>query len=240
MGFQADAIFEAVRSRAALRRPTAVARRLPPGETPIIDGRLDDDAWQEAEALSAFEPMLGWRQDVEMQTVAKVRWDDWALYVAFYCQEDRPGGMRAEQKSPEDYFLLRDDNVHILIAEPGDTGRVFRFVLNNIGVGYDALCPENPETGARKWAPYVIDLNYESGWRAAAHVDAERWTAEAAIPFDDLGMEPVDGGTELSMNLGRYRTQSKGKRMYWAPVLEMQGDILERIEPSLFGTVVLQ
>ncbi|MGC9316491.1 MAG: sugar-binding protein [Armatimonadota bacterium] len=240
LGFEAAPLFEAVRSRAAERRPTATGRRVRPGDAPTIDGRIDEAAWQQVQFLSAFEPMLAWRQDVQMRTVAKLRWDDWALYVAFECQEDRPRGMRAGRDTPDDYFLLQDDNVHILIAEAGAGGRVFRFVVNTLGVGYDALCRENPDSRARKWARFVLDLGYDSDWRAAAHVGAESWTAEAMIPWDDLGMAPVEAGTEVSLNLGRYRTQSKGQRTYWAPVLEMQGDILEQMEPALFGTVVLQ
>ncbi|MEA3401678.1 MAG: hypothetical protein U9R79_10600 [Armatimonadota bacterium] len=83
-------------------------------------------------------------------------------------------------------------------------------------------------------------MSYDTDWRGAAQINTQSWTAEAMIPWDDLGMEALEAGTEVSMNLGRYRTQSKGKRTYWAPVLEMQGDILEQMEPALFGTVVLQ
>jgi hypothetical protein len=80
---------------------------------------------------------------------------------------------------------------------------------------------------------------YNSGWAAAVQLSTNSWTVEARIPWSDLHMSPPTS-TNLFINIGRYRTQLPSERTYWAPVLEMQGDTLELMDPGLFGTVILQ
>jgi hypothetical protein len=206
----------------------------------VLDGDLADPAWQEAPWLSPFLPVLAWRQDPQMTTTAKIRWDERGLYVAFRCQEDRPDGMRAQITDQDNYFLLGDDNVQILIARPGEKTIIYRFVANSRQVTYDALCREHPDEYARKWDPFALDLNYASGWQCAVRVGPDAWIVEAMIPWQGLDLPTPTVGTALSLNLGRYRTQAMGERTYWAPVLEMQGDFLERMDPDLFGSVILQ
>ncbi|MBM4049978.1 MAG: hypothetical protein FJ279_33190, partial [Planctomycetes bacterium] len=243
LGFESRGLFDAVKARAAEKRPTARVARLAQGAAPVIDGKLDDAAWQETPPLSPFIPMLAWRQEVQMATQARIRYDEAALYVAFQCQEDRPHGLVARTAENDDYFLLKDDHVQILIAAPGKDNAtvIYRFVLNTKNVTYDALCRENPDKKTRDRDPFVLDLKgFNSGWKCAAQVHADSWTAEAMIPWNALKMPSPSPGAKLSLNLGRYRTQGlNGDRTFWSPVLEMQGDYLERMEPGLFGTVIL-
>jgi hypothetical protein len=86
----------------------------------LIDGKLDDDAWKSAGFGFPFKPLLAWKQQGHQATQASVTYDDDSLYVAFRCAEDRPATMCAETTSPDDYFLVNDDHVQVLIASPKD------------------------------------------------------------------------------------------------------------------------
>jgi hypothetical protein len=241
LGFDSASLFEAVKRRAAEKRPTAKAARVAAGQAPLIDGELNDAAWQQAESLLPFIPMLAWRQEVQMETKAWICCDETALYVAFRCQEDRPGGMRANTTNPDDYFLLADDHVHVVIAPAKELRRFYRFGVNSRGVMHDAVCRENTDTKSKERDPFIMDVKgFNSGWKTVVKVLASSWIAEMMIPWKDLDIQPKEGAQVL-LNLGRFRTQGlTGDRTSWSPVLEMQGDASERMEPELFGTVVLQ
>lgn len=240
VGFETGSLFDAVKFRARERRPTALAVKAPAGQTPVLDGNLDDAAWERAGRLSPFMPMLAWRQEVEMRTETSACYDDDGLYIAFRCLEDRPGGMRARTVEPDDYFLLGDDHVLVIVAAE-DADRIYRFCVNSRGTVHDAVARANPDDKSRQREPFVVDVKgYNSKWKAAVRVRPDSWTAELMIPWKDLQIEPREG-TRIRLNLGRYRTQGlNGDRTFWSPVLEMQGDYLDRMEPELFGTLILK
>ena len=58
LGFESQSLFDAVKKRAAARRPQTPVARIPPGQTPVIDGRLDEAVWQGTGARLPFQRRL--------------------------------------------------------------------------------------------------------------------------------------------------------------------------------------
>jgi len=240
LGFDSASLFGAVKSRAAEQRPTApISKRK--SRAPVIDGRLDDDAWDEAGFRLQCRPLLAWRQQGHQETQAAVAYDEQALYVAFRCLEDRPNTMRARTAAPDDYFLAQDDHVQVLMASAQQPRKlIYRWMLGNQGQTSDAFLRENPDPEGRGREPLVVDVRgFNPEWQHGVQVLSDSWTAEVRIPWSSVGFKP-EPGTTLLMNLGRFRSQGLNwERTYWAPVLEMQGDAFERLDSDLFGIVRL-
>ena len=59
-------------------------------------------------------------------------------------------------------------------------------------------------------------MAYDPEWRQAAHVGADSWSAELAIPWKALGMGAPDGKVSLRANICRSRTQNNERSM-WSP-----------------------
>src|SRR5690349_16571664 len=75
---------------ALLARRSAAAAPVK-GRPPVIDGRLDDAAWAEAEVITHFmqsRPDPG--REAHMRTEARVLYDDRALYVAIRLYDPTP------------------------------------------------------------------------------------------------------------------------------------------------------
>src|SRR5688572_9943653 len=85
-----------------------IARTLGPM---VIDGRLDEPAWQKAAAVSAFH-FNWWKEGPKEQTVAKLLWDDENLYVGFYCNDKNISAKVVERHGP----VSLDDSVEAFIS----------------------------------------------------------------------------------------------------------------------------
>ncbi len=143
---------------------------------PVIDGRLDDDAWSAVPASSAFvqnTPAEG--MPATQGTEVRIAYDDDALYVAARMLEEDPSKIRRELARRDDgddgdLFIIGLDTYH-------DHLGVFGFALNPSGVRLDAIASKDEENWDTSWDPV---------WQGAARIDATGWTAEMRIPLSQL------------------------------------------------------
>jgi hypothetical protein len=169
---------------------------------PVIDGRLDEGVWTEAEVGSNF-----WISEVQRhpreQTEVRVAADSRSLYVAFTCWDSQPAGIRAAEMRRDGNVSL-DDHVIVELDPYHNHRLVSRFLVSARGTQADA-----PAGGrARK-------IEWKGDWRAAARRTPDGWTAEMAIPFDVLTFEA--GLRTIGINFVRYhaRTQEWSR---WADI----------------------
>lgn len=158
---------------------------------PTIDGELSDACWRAAAPTSRF---VMWGQDAvaEVQTVARVCFDDQRVYIALEAMEpnlDPRLNMLDTVKAnvtERDGRVFNDDCVEVFI-QPGDD-EYYQLAVNSIGTLYDALATD-------------------STWDGEIEVAAERGTSsyvfELAIALDTIGGAPE--GT-WHMNFCRDRT----------------------------------
>lgn len=158
---------------------------------PVIDGRLDDGAWQGASPSSAFTqkfPSEG--QAPSERTVLRVVYDDEALYVGIDCEQRRaaltPRLTRRDRDLENDVSKLegrppiRADQLAVSIDSRRDGGlSAFHFVVNISGVRSDGVYVNDT----------TLDPSWDENWEARTNIRADGWSAELRIPLRILRFE---------------------------------------------------
>lgn len=165
-----------------------------------LDGRLDEAAWERAEAVTAFtqvDPDEG--EPVSQRTEVRILHDAEALYVGARLWDDGPVTTRMGRR---DMPLLDSDWFGVVIDSYHDHRTGFVFDVNPGGVKRDAV----KSTGSN--GNYSDDNAWDAVWEVATSVDEEGWTAEYRIPFSQLrfgnGGAPT-WGIQLERVIGRNR-----------------------------------
>ena len=171
--------------------PSITAHRLT--SPPIIDGKLLDDCWREAEVASGF-----WRSDgssrVDPSASVQLAFDDENLFVGFRCPLPDPQSV-TNAKQPDQMFDrniaqvfldplsdhqrdvgLAEDPDALFYAHPGP--KIFRFAVN----------AANGRSSDLMGIPW-----WKVPWQSATHIGDDFWSAEMSIPFASLAFfEPTD------------------------------------------------
>ena len=160
-------------------RAVAVSTRTPP----VLDGRLNDAAWQTAPVVVLFtqrDPDEG--APASERTEVRIVYDDEAIYVAARLFDRSPVttrlGRRDMELSSSDWFRVSFDSYL-------DRRTAYRFDVNPSGVRRDSVLVGGSGGGSGGTGPEG-DLAWDAVWKASASVDADGWTAELSIPFSQL------------------------------------------------------
>jgi hypothetical protein len=180
--------------RAKLIKRTGQIPRLPAGQQPpVIDGRLDDAAWQ---AVKPLEDFIGYAtlKDPRPQarTVARVAYDDQNLYIAFQCAEPKKRQMKIIGQKRDDP-VWEGDSLDIFLTKGASPTPYVHFILSAGNVQWDALYTDHN------------DMGFDPKWQSATAIGDEGWTAEVAIPWAEIGIPTPQPGTKLGANLCRQR-----------------------------------
>ena len=171
---------------------------------PIIDGKLTDDCWREAEVAAGF-----WRSDgtssVEPSATVQLAYDDENLYVGFRCPlTDAVAVTAAKNPKPDQMFdgntaqvfldPLLDHRREVGLAEDPDAlfythpgPKIFRFAVNSVNGRYSDLL------GIPWW---------KVPWQSATHIGDSFWSAELEIPFASLAFFESTGQKRFATRLG--------------------------------------
>ena len=163
--------------------------------SPVIDGKLTDDCWREAEAATDF-----WRSNgssrIESSASVQLAYDDENLFVGFRCPLPNPQSVTAVKNLKPDQRLdrntaqvfldpLLDHRRDVGLAEDPDAlfythpgPKIFRFAVNPVNGRFSDLL------GIPWW---------QVPWQSASHIGDSFWSAELAIPFASPAFfEPTD------------------------------------------------
>ncbi len=158
----------------------------------VVDGRLDEAAWQQAPPTSGFkqrEPKEG--AEATDDTEVRILFDAKTLYVGILARDAEPDRIIARilerdrllQAREGRYQFGGDDAILFLLDPFHDRRNAFVFGTNPNGAEYDALIADESQ-------------NFNADWRGVFKVGAQRtsegWSAEFAIPFRSLRY-PRDG-----------------------------------------------
>lgn len=183
----------------AAERPTAIALRVQ--QEIKVDGKLSEDAWQEAASIGAFtqrEPNSG--VPPTEATEVRVLYDADFLYIGIRCFDSRPGSILATQMQ-RDAELERDDRVEILIDSFSDGRNAYYFATNPTGALVDGRITESQQPR----------LEWDAVWDLRTQTDNQGWTAEFQIPFQSIGFNrhAKTWGFNVSRTLARLREESR-------------------------------
>ena len=203
-------------------RPSA---QVAPASGPIvIDGQLDDAAWQDAEPLSEFiqgAPKTGY--PATEQTVVRLLYDSQYFYVGARCEDSEPDklvvpGLFQDFSTPEtDLFGFSLDTFH-------DRRNAFTIIVN--------------PRGALKESQHFDDSRYEDlAWEGVilvkTSIESWGWSAEFAIPLTTLRFDPARSEQVWGANFAR-RIRRKNEESFWAPL--DRRDFVHRVSKA--GTLV--
>jgi len=151
---------------------------------PVIDGKLDDEAWKAAAVLGDFyQTQPGDNIAPSYPTQVLLGYDSKFLYIAFRAK-DEPGKLRATVAKRDQ--IWDDDTVHVVLDTYNDQRRAYILGFNPLGIQADGILTES-ENGTRE--DYSLDIVMES----KGVLTEDGYVVEVAIPFKSLRYEAGKG-----------------------------------------------
>lgn len=169
---------------------------------PVIDGRLDDAVWQQAEPITDFHQIRpGNQTEPSERTEVYVVYDDDAMYIAARMYDSEPH-LIAAPVIRHGQGMGSDDRL-VVILDPFNTQRTgYRFETNLNAARHEALYT----------SVNSFQIEWNTIWDTATSVDGNSWIAELEIPFKSLPFDPsID---TWGFNFGR-GIRRRGEEMAW-------------------------
>ena len=194
---------------------------------PVINGVLDDEAWQSGTWAGGFTQNQPYNGQPETQrTEFKILFDNDNLYVAIKSYDTSPDSIvnRLTRRDEAD-----GDLAGIIIDSFHDLRTGFLFGVSSAGVKYDQMYTNDSGNGDSSWDP---------NWWVKTSINKEGWVAEMKIPFSQVRFEKSSGdvwGLDIARILYR-----KNETTFWqhiprdAPgMIHLFGELkgLEQIKP---------
>ena len=144
----------------------------------VIDGKLDDAAWQGAlEQSLDYEIQPGDNIPAKAKTTVRIGYTDDAMYVSFKAQDPDPSSIRANLRDRDSMF--NDDWIGVFLDTFNDNRRGYEFVANPLGVQGDLIRDETNTNNQE-------DASWDGLWTSAGQLTAEGYEVEFRIPFTTL------------------------------------------------------
>ena len=162
-------------------------------------------------------------------------WSPTILHLGFDCEEPGSEAMAFDERQRDDPKIWKDASIEIFLNPANDRAGYFQIIVNAAGSMTDiAYRRENGAT--------VRDLAWDSQATAAVRVDAERWTAELALPWKALEAEGRKAGDEIVANFNRTRLIRGGaaddnQHYTWSPFIDLRAGGFHK--PDRFGRLQL-
>jgi len=196
---------------------------------PVIDGRLDDDAWAEAQVLTGFiqrEPTEG--RPVSERTEVRIAYDGEALYIGAWLFDSDPTSLVFGQ-TLRDAPLNESDAFVLVLDTYLDRQNGFVFGTTPAGIEYDGQVANEGQRGGggggrpgggggrqQRGSGGGFNLNWDGSWEVATSTDSRGWYAEMRIPFTTLRYG-TGGDQTWGLNFER-RIRRNSEEAVWAPI----------------------
>jgi hypothetical protein len=181
---------------------TIHAYQLAPADKIVIDGKLDEPAWKNAEHKSNFiekepYPLIPTSDDTEFA----VLFDEENIYIGAWCWDSKPDNIVA-YLSPRGTYGA--DNLQLFIDSYNDDRTGYKFVISPTGVQGDEL----------RYDDVKRDNNWNGIWYSEGSVDDKGWYIEVKIPFFNLrysSKEQQTWGFNIMRTMAREASRSQWK-----------------------------
>jgi hypothetical protein len=161
---------------------------------PVIDGRLDEPAWQEAPYVTEFRTFApDYGLEMAAETRAYMAYDGENLYFAFRALDNEPDKIKTSITSRDN--IGRDDWVAINLDSFNDQQSLYAFYVNPFGVQGDS-----------RYAGGVEDRSFDLVWYSGGQVDESGYTVEIRIPLKSIRFahaDPVTMGVIFERHISR-------------------------------------
>ncbi|MFN8580415.1 MAG: DUF5916 domain-containing protein [Gemmatimonadaceae bacterium] len=187
--------------------------------TAVIDGTMDEAAWQQAALLTGFSAYLPLdNRPAADSTDVRIWYTPTDLYVGIRAWETHGpvhATLAARDKSDS------DDNIQLLIDPFNDRRRAFVFGVNPLGVQTDGIRTDGgnaPQPRGQTFGgnpPANIDLNPDFVFESKGRVVDQGYEVEVRIPFKSLRFQGSDQQT-WGFQVLRL-VQHSGYQQTWTP-----------------------
>ncbi len=194
----------------------------PVAKAPVIDGVLDDDAWQSPPlklgTWLTYNPLFGER--LKQETEVWMTYDRDHIYFAFRCLDPEPGKIKTSVSRRD--TIWNDDWVGLSLDSIGNHQTSYDMFVNPNGIQADIL---NSSTAGESTAPDWV-------WDSAGKRTDFGYTAEIRLSLKSIRFR---SGTEVRMGVLFWRRISRlGMSASW-PGLPPGKSIFTRHTPVLLG-----
>lgn len=183
--------------------PSITALRIEGQEKIIVDGKMNEQAWQLAESTDQFyqsDPDEG-AQGTE-RTQVRILYDQDNLYFFIEAFDSQPENIIAKNMT-RDVVIAGGDTVSIKLDSMNSKQNAYTFTTNPAAVKIDAII-ENNTTVRTEW---------DTIWDVATSITALGWTAEFSIPVRSISYNNTNQSWGLQINRIMSR---KNERVRWA------------------------
>lgn len=177
-----------------------------------IDGRMDEEVWQQVVPISDFvqrEPIEGGIPTE--RTEVRMAQDGRALYIAVTAFDSEPDGILAYQRR-RNAGLGTDDRFMWIIDTFGDGRTAYFFEINPAGLMGDGLLRTGQGGGVNK--------SWDGVWDVRTSRNDAGWSAEIRIPFRILNFDPdlAEWGVNFQRTIRR-----RNEELIWSGHRRNQG-----------------
>ncbi len=174
--------------------------------SPKIDGKLEDNIWNNLDAASNFSqifPNNGEPERESQKTEVKICYDNRNIYFGIMMFDNSPDSIlrelskRDEENKNFDYFSIYID--------PFNNNQVeYSFTVTSAGVQID-----------KKISKIGDDKSWNAVWKSDINIDKNGWSLEISIPFSQIRFP--DDNKEWSLNMERSIRRYREKYS-WNPI----------------------
>ncbi len=170
-----------------------------------IDGMLEEQEWEAAEALNNFttwQPNFG--DDPDMGAEVRIIYDDEAIYIGARIEEIHRDSIMTQLSQRDD--IGNTDWFGVILDTYGNGNDALEFILGATGVQFDAkVTNTNGE-----------DTDWDGIWFSNVHLTNEGWTLEMKIPYASLRF-PNKEVQEWNVNFFKMQART-GEKSTWFPI----------------------
>lgn len=142
----------------------------------IIDGRLDEETWKNADVAEDFHMILPMDTSLaNAKTEVRVSYDEKHFYISAVCYIKSPDAIVVASMK-RDFSFGDNDNFFCVIDPFDDLTNGFSFGANAAGAEWDGQMSDGG----------FINLNWDNKWKSKVVNYDDRWIFEASIPFKTL------------------------------------------------------
>jgi hypothetical protein len=188
---------------------------------PVLDGRVNDEAWIRVEPYTTFtqqDPNEG--APATERTEVRVLFDKANVYVGIICFDSEPEKIIVNQ-SRRDADISETDSVIVVFDTFNDTQNAFVFGTNPLGIEYDGQVAGEGQSsgissrqsgtqGSQRGGINAFNPNWDGDWRVRSSITERGWETELAIPLKTLRYAPGSDrmwGFNVKRNIRRKNEQ---------------------------------
>ncbi|MFD2569102.1 DUF5916 domain-containing protein [Spirosoma soli] len=172
----------------------------------VIDGHVEDPAWQATEVAGNFWMVLPMDTSrARVRTDVRMTYDDQNIYLSAVCYHGSVAGPYVVESLRRDWNFPRNDNFIFFIDTFDDQTNGFAFGTNAAGAQWDGLLYEGSKA----------NLSWDNKWTSVVRNYPDRYVVELAIPFKTIRYK--QGITRWGINFSRQDLKTTEKSS-WTPI----------------------